>query len=365
MELNNKGFSVLKVILIIVLLVVLLLLAKPSYKYIKYVIEKSTYKSNISKIESIAVDYATDNVTRYKYCYGNAGSNCLISIDTLKNQNYIYDDKILTNPKDNSIIDGSVLVCYSSINGFNGTYVDDLTDMPTCESKDGESGTSYQNKGTLKENILNSGDDHLKQINGEYRYFGNDAYNYVEIDNTTWRIIGIIDNGFGYKLVKLANNSMVIINKFSNGSTTYNDSDAMDYLNNGDYFNALGDSVKNILIQSNFKVANCSSKEECVSESSYGTWTGNIAILSIKDLALSTNCGNLSCLDTSYFVSTNEFLLDFNNGSIYKTDFDGVIVTENISGRGSARPVIFIDENASISGGNGTKTNPFRIKSGD
>lgn len=365
MKLNNGGFSILRLLLIIVLVVVLLLVARPSYNYIKYVTDRMMYTNNIGKLEAIATDYASDNIDKYRMCSGSAYSNCLVSIDTLKNNDYIYDDKILVDPQTKENLKGDILVCYNG-NNFSGKYIKPGETGVTCDSleeKDGE--TRKTQSRNFKSVLQNLSESDLVNYSGEMRYVGADAYNYVKIDNTTWRVIGIVDNGYGEKKVKLTSTDVVVFSFFSDGLNNFKDSKVNDYLNNGDYYVTLSESVKTLIDKAYWPVVNCQNASDCISGNSNTGESLNIGIISIRDLALSTSCGTLNCLDSSYMDSKDEFLLNFTSNEIYKTNDDGQVTKTLFSDSANARPTMYIKDSTLVDGGTGTKSNPYVLKVGE
>lgn len=365
MKLNNRGFSILRIIFIIILVVVLILVAKPSYNYMKYVVDKVMYNSNINKLEALATDYANDNIDKYRMCYGNVSTTCYVSIDTLKNNNYIYDDKILVDPKTKDNLRGDILVCYNGSN-FSGKYIKPGEDGVTCQSLEEDDTTRVAEKTRNFKSVLqNLSESDLISYDGELRYVGADAYNYVRVGNSSWRIIGIVDNGYGQKKIKLTGTDFVVFPAFSDNLTNFKDSKVSDYLNNGDYFITLSDDVKTIIEKASWPSVNCQNAGDCINGGSSSSTSLNVGILSIKDLALSTSCSNLSCLDTSYLDSKGEYLLNFTTNGIYKTNDDGQISVASFSESGNARPTIYIKDSTLVGIGNGTKSNPYELKVGE
>lgn len=117
-KLNNKGFTLVELLAVLVILIAIMSIAIPS---ISSSLERSKSKQNEARkkvLESAAELYVTDHKN-------SITSSCCISLDKLKNENYVDEDAI--NDADGNRFSGSI-----SYDKDNNTYnyVDNCT--PVC-----------------------------------------------------------------------------------------------------------------------------------------------------------------------------------------------------------------------------------------
>ena len=369
MKLNNKGFSILRIIIIIVLVVLLILLAQPGYKYISNYVKKISYKNNISTLETIANDYASDHANEFTSCHGGTVTNsCVISINTLKSNDYIYDDDLLKDPFTKLEYKGDFLICYSGENSFRSKYIDGTSDLVCDNSNDVNNNNNVSNEVTnsplydqiqamynkIPSNFISSGN--------ELRFTGKVNNNYVLFNNENWRILGIVNNK-----IKITQNKPINFINFSDGTLNYGESNIRVYLNNDSYYNDLSNSDKKMISTSNWGTGSCTDLTGCVSNDSGSSWTGNFGILSIRDYALLSSCQSLesSCLNNGFLNIENEFLINNNGYGVYKTDSSGVISSVRPDQSANARPTVYLDSKTMILSGSGTSYNPFELGMGE
>ena len=90
----------------------------------------------------------------------------------------------------------------------------------------------------------------------DYRYIGNDPYNYVTFNNELWRIIGVFtvedENGNKEQRIKIIRNESIGNYAWaSNGVNEWPTASLQTYLN-GDYYNSLSDEAKVMLGESKY-----------------------------------------------------------------------------------------------------------------
>lgn len=365
--LNNKGFSILRIIIIIILVVVLFLLAKPSYNFLSKYIDRMNAKSNITKLETLASDYAKDNIDTYRKCVGDVDESCLISVDTLREKNYIYDNKILINPVTEEVLNGNILVCFNGETSFNSKYLQEYSDSYYCGNNFTKSETDTKNyySGKKVTDVIRSEQNNIKNINGEYRYVSVNAKNYISFNNQTFRILGLVYDAAGNYRLKITSTKPVLFKSYSVNSEKFTDTEAYNYFNNGDYYNKMAEEYKRLIEIGSWDLGFCDDINNCLDTNSE-KWNGAIAILSIKDIVYSTNCQQTTaeCLATSYLDIDKEAVLNYATGNIYQIS-GNIIAKSDFRVTTFARPTFYIDSNVVIIEGNGGKYSPFKIGLGD
>ena len=366
--LNNRGVSILRIIIIIFLVVLLFLLAKPSYDFLSKYIDRMNARNNISKLETLATDYASDYIDNYRKCVGEVDSSCLISIDTLREKNYIYDNKILINPVTDEVLNGNVLVCFNGETSFKGKYTENYSNTYYCnEVIDNNNGYNEKPNYSGKKitDIIKNEPINVKDVNGELRYVSINAKNYIQFDSKLYRILGLVYDASGSYRLKITSISPIVFNNYSEVSNSWTSSKVYEYLNNGAFYNNISDDYKKFIEVGNFDLGYCSDVTNCLDTNSE-KWNGMIGVLSVRDIVLSTNCGQISseCFDTSYLKPEKEVLLNHNDSNIYVMDKNSIYQTDFRTSV-FARPTFYIDKDVVVIDGTGSKYDPFIIGMGN
>ena len=255
-----------------------------------------------------------------------------------------------------------------------------------------------------KDTTLQIGND--KDIT-EYRYRGASPKNYVTFNNEVWRIIGIFptDDGTG----KIENRIKIIRNE-SIKSDKWNTSSSNDWINsslntylNETYYNSIKDDYKKMIVFSKYYLGGSGGNSFSV-DTMYGIERSNnssyfvsyknliskIGLMYASDYGYATeNCesSKLSALSTCnnsnwlYNLKIDEWLLNSRPGwsnVVYKVSSSGSIDPSDGSvcmGGGTCksssngvehlnyaiRPVLYLNKDVKIIGGDGTSTSPYRI----
>ena len=240
----------------------------------------------------------------------------------------------------------------------------------------------------------------------EYRYRGKDPKNYVNFNNETWRILGVLptDDGTG----KIENRIKLIRNEsigeyYWNTSRTSNWGEATlnTYLN-GDYYNTLTSVAQNMIGSAKYYLGGYNvytqtsqdmySYERKISGSDYyygsnpTNWVGKLALMYESNYGYaSANCetkklyiglnGSSSndlraCNDTNwlYNIKVNEWLLSpfstnsIGNGLIFIATSKGYIGSQYADlVQYATRPVLYLTSSVEITGGDGTSTDPYTL----
>ena len=196
---------------------------------------------------------------------------------------------------------------------------------------------------------------------GEYVKFNNELYRIVSIENDITKI-----NKNDY--VRDTSNN-VLTKQFST-SATYGGGttdDCWDYYLNNTWYSSLDTSYQNMIVEStyyigtsgyNYKNAICATADNIVTtkdcEKTTSTWVGKIGLPRYGEMfASQQGSGRLS--------SSRMWLMNPYDTSIWEVDNYGYGDDVLFSGTFAARPSINLKSNIKITGGNGTKDNPFEI----
>ena len=249
--------------------------------------------------------------------------------------------------------------------------------------------TCFPPKGsdTITDLVNTNPDELYKDEHGDIRYYGKNPNNYVSFNNELWRIMGVIDGK-----IKIIRNESIGNKKWaSNSSNNWNNSDLKSYLN-GDYYNSIDGTYKNMISEetyylggatsSNYRTLTASGYYNAERDSSQ-VYRGNPASTKQKiGLMYPSDYGyaaGSSCLSTA--------LDDYNDGC-YNSDYLTTGVEEWLQAPSASdspyaarlsspsrvdyynsvtisyavRPVLYLNSNVQITGGDGSQSNPYTIE---
>lgn len=235
----------------------------------------------------------------------------------------------------------------------------------------------------------------------DYRFIGDNPYNYVEFNGELWRVIGVftVENSSG----ELEQRVKIMKNEFLSETRAWNSSDSNDWPNaalktylNGDYYNSLADSSKQFIDDVKYYLSACrtdagdGSKYYSCERSNIGyssrvkNWIGKITIMYPSDYIYTFSNGvDNPCFQDAEDCSTrggvptkswmfningnkNQWLLTLrytsltgalsinNSGDI--TGLSSVVLKKNIN------PVIYLSKDTAFKGGTGKQNKPYKIK---
>jgi len=240
-----------------------------------------------------------------------------------------------------------------------------------------------------KSNIVTQGYG-LYQLNNEYVYRGEEVANYITLDgktdeNSLWRIVKFTKDGDAV-LIKEKADSYSWDDRF-NSTTSYrtgindyavsrikDDLKKLYYLNDEDD-GILTDKARKKLVS----FSHCSGKRakdyvnnDNSAECSVMTEKVKIALLTVSDYlnaSVDTNCTSVfskACQNYNYLkVKYNWWLATAsleNTVDVYYVRSSGYLDTTDASGFNFVRPVVHLSHKAMYDGGNGTITNPYKIR---
>ena len=227
----------------------------------------------------------------------------------------------------------------------------------------------------------------------DYRYIGNDPYNYVTFNNELWRIIGVFtvedEKGNKEQRIKIIRNVSIGSYKWdSNVVNEWATASLQTYLN-GDYYNSLSDEAKAMIGNTKFYLGGSSSVGGAVSQYTFerGTtvysgrstnWIGKIGLMYPSDYAYTyangvdnicytaTNRCSTSTPSSGWlYKSANEWLISpysgFSDNAFFvgSTGYvGGYYVAYAIGGR----PSTYLISSIQIDKGTGTQDNPYTLK---
>ena len=243
---------------------------------------------------------------------------------------------------------------------------------------------------------------------GNVRYMGANPNNYVRFNNELWRIIGVFDvastnGGPTEKRLK-------IIRDESLGNMAWDSGDANDWSKaslqtylNGEYYNSLDSTSKSLIGDTYWNLggtASYTSSSNGLASHFYGYergttvysgrptyWVGKIALMYPSDYGYATSGGTTtnraSCLakelynwDSSSYsdCKNNDYLYNSSGYQWTLTPYSGfsnyvflvypsgyVYNFVALNSRNPASPVLFLTSTVQITGGEGTRSNPYKL----
>ena len=366
---------------------------------------KITNKGNLSyTFDLLLNNTTTSNQINADYIKIMVDNNEPVSLSNLEN-NIIASDLTL-NPGESKIISirvwldintpnteiGKVFSAKITSNGVGSEYVESKLATDVIIS------------------LLDSNPDTMNNDDpdGNIRYMGADPNNYVSFNNELWRIIGVFDvksseNGESEKRLK-------IIRDESIGDYAWDPNEKNNWLTaslntylNGTYLNSLTSEAESMIGNTLWNLGGVSSytsssnglashfynyeRGTTVYSGNPTTWIGKIALMYPSDYGYATRGGTTtnraSCLakelsswnDSSYSdCKNNDYLYDSSNYQwtltsrsntnfvfyIYSSGYVNSNYTFDFKG---TRPTLYLNSNVLIASGDGTKNNPYTLKS--
>ena len=232
--------------------------------------------------------------------------------------------------------------------------------------------------------IVNSGDGLYKDEyeDGKYTYKGANPNNYVTFNNEKagWRIISINSDG----TIKIMRDASIgdMVWDSSNSNNWARPASLNTYLNST-YYNSLNSTAKSQIVVKDFGIgavtsANNNLRTQIKDENSV-KWNGKVALATASEYIRSnsnqSSCGNMnqlwtssSCGDTTWMYNgINWWMLS--SDSMYSYSVYFVISNGNIGHsfnsnniKYAVRPIIYLSSSVQITGGDGSKSNPYIIE---
>ncbi len=238
----------------------------------------------------------------------------------------------------------------------------------------------------IKDLVSTNTNELYKDEHGDIRYYGANPNNYVSFNNELWRIIGVIDGK-----IKIIRNESIGNKKWaSNSSNNWNNSDLKSYLN-GDYYNSIDGTYKNMISEGTYYLGGPTSSNAGTLKAggyynaerdSRQVYSGNptsttqyIGLMYPSDYGYAAGSSCLSkalynydssCKNSDYLsIGLNEWLQ-----APYASDDSYVAVlrsagyvnyTYSVTRSLAVRPVLYLNSNVQITGGDGSQKNAFTL----
>ena len=286
--------------------------------------------------------------------------------------------------------------------------------------------TTYDENSSVKHEMYTFAHNETTQTGAlkDYRYIGNDPYNYVEFNDELWRIIGVFtvedENGKTARRIKIIRDELIERlpwdysnyeeewNSYEGGKNDWITAKLNTYLN-GEYFESLSSDAKALVSPAKYYLGGILDINDMGAVQYYEyergdmvtpnereiSWTGNIGLMYPSDyiytyangvdevcFKYSNECGG------SYWDEENETDIESEatNGWMYIPEDDNNYYQWTISSRfdsedsihsiqssgymgtdspnysdGQARPIVYLNSNVKITEGNGSKDKPYKL----
>ena len=229
----------------------------------------------------------------------------------------------------------------------------------------------------------------------DYRYIGNDPYNYVTFNNELWRIIGVftVEDASGNKeqRIKIIRNGSIGNYKWdSNKVNEWPTASLQTYLN-GDYYNSLSDDAKAMIGDTKYYLGGSSSNSHSgptyyafergttVYSGRSTNWIGKIGLMYPSDYAYTyANGVDNKCYTDTYncetstptkgwlYNSASQWLISPHSGNSYDAftvrSRGFVVYGGNVAIAYGGRPATYLLSSIHLDKGTGTKDDPYTLK---
>ena len=396
---KRKGFTLIELLAVIVILAIIAVIATPIIIGIVENARKDAFQRSVELVVSATDININDKAYEENYTYtitdgvisdnvavsNTEGMNGSITYDIEGNVKYaIHNDKwCVIKSTETTITEYVEGEC--TLGGTSGGSTDALTTITNLVPNEND--------------VVVSGNGQLINL-GEYgiRYQGTDPNNYVEFNNETWRIIGIVDGKV--KLIKAT--ALTDKMQWDDDTNDWSNATLQTYLN-GDYYESLID--KNMIDTSTWNLRGYGTTEGTDKYEMYGIerGTGNIAGVTLYDTpSIERNIGLMypsdygfaaqvtstctdtkalysykPCKDTNWIAGLDEWLItpdSYRGHTAFFAHSSGYVYYNGYvspSGDGSVyysdgvRPVLYLKSNVKITGnGDGSEGNKYQLITG-
>ncbi len=242
------------------------------------------------------------------------------------------------------------------------------------------------------------------------RYIGANPNNYVLFNDELWRIIGIFSEDThgisGKKLVKLVRNEPLGYLHWDSASIYNWPTASLQTTLNGDYLNGNGNYVstgiksevaRSMIETVTWKLGGSSTFKDVTASMFYTrergttvysgystTWNGKVALIYPSDYGYATSGGNITnritclstalnnwesysdCYNNNWLYNSNIFYWTLTPLSLYPSMMFSVNSSGHVSngggGTNSVRPSLYLKSSVSITGGDGSSSNPYTLE---
>ena len=224
---------------------------------------------------------------------------------------------------------------------------------------------------------------------GKYTYKGANPNNYVTFNNEKagWRIISINSDGT-IKIMK--NTSIGDIAWDTSNSNNWNRSADLNIYLNGDYYNSLTSTAQSQIVEATYYVGAVTNDnndmQDQISDEKFATSDVKVALPTVSEYiraGSNTSCKTFIAINIDPYICSNSDWMYASNIdywwtlSPYSSDSSNVFVVSRLPGNGllapaisltsandtyaAVRPAITLSSEVQITGGTGTKSNPYTL----
>ena len=383
---KNKGFTLIEITAVVLILGVIFLISFPTLHNILKKSDKDQVDVDNKNIIMAAKTYINLHKDDYDF---NEGATQIVYLNDLVKEELVDDD---------NYSDTSAVICEIQ-NAKQACKVDEykLAIKQLLSKANDASITTYTEGNTHEMYTFTHDATTQTEALTDYRYIGNDPYNYVTFNNELWRIIGVftVEDASGNKeqRIKIIRNESIGSKAWdSNNVNEWSTSSLQVYLN-GDYYNGLSEEAKAMIGDAKYYLGGVSSRGEDQSGPTYyslerGTevysgrstnWIGKIGLMYPSDYAYSYalevdnqcytdshNC-DASNPEIGYLYNKkNQWLMVPFSGDFYGVFFgvsSGKIAGDLYAAYGcTVRPSLYFKSNVQLDKGTGTETDPYVFK---
>ena len=383
---KNKGFTLIEITAVVLILGVIFLISFPTLHNILKKSDKDQVDVDNKNIIMAAKTYINLHKDDYDF---SEGSKQVVYLNDLVKEELVDDD---------NYSDTNAVICEIQ-NAMQVCKVDEWNATKALLSKaNAESVTIYTDGNTHEMYTFSHDATTQTEVLTDYRYIGNDPYNYVTFNNELWRIIGVftVEDASGNKeqRIKIIRNESVGSYKWdSKGFNEWPTASLQRYLN-GDYYNSLSDAAKAMIGDAKYYLGG----RAFDSTTHWGTatdiyawergttvysgrstnWIGKIGLMYPSDYAYTYANG----VDNKCYTDTNNCDTSTpSNGWLYKgalqwlispssgysndaflVDSSGFTSYGSVAGSRGVRPSAYLLSSIQLDKGTGTEDDPYTLK---
>ena len=400
---KEKGFTLIELLAVIVVLAILALIAVP---IVLNIIKDARNNSNKRSIESYvrSIEYAISehlsenpdqeivtwedvkDKVEYK---GKVECKWGENLSSISQTGEITLHGCKVNNKTNTIygyVDGKVVE--EKEEEKKETAVETLLKKANAESV-----TTYTDGDTHEMYTFTHGATTQTEALTDYRYIGNDPYNYVTFNNELWRIIGIFEvedgNGNKEQRIKIIRDESIGNIVWDSNANEWTTATLNTYLN-GDYYNSLSEESKRMIGNTKYYLGGSSSvshsgptyyafeRGTTVYTGRSTNWIGKIGLMYPSDYAYTYAKGvDNKCYTYTYNCETSTPTKGWLYNSAYQwlispnyvdsnyaffVSSAGFLYGNRVTNDYGMRPSIYLISGIGIEEGTGTQEDPYTLK---
>ena len=271
----------------------------------------------------------------------------------------------------------------NSTSGLSSTDVQGAIDELYGVCTHDETGPSAGDQLLDEVNIVTSGDGLYKdEYEDRYFYKGANPNNYINFNNSLWRIISIENDG----TIKIMKNENIGEMAWDTSVGVYWGTASLNVYLNNSFLATLSDTSK--IVSKNFSIGEVtllnSSLKSQVDEENATLFNAKVGIITVSEfLRSNSNISQCStfllnsdnrkiCVNTSWITNTLSFdnfwtitpaKNSYNDPYVYPIGSNGYIdYISNSNFKNNVFPVIYLSSTVKITGGDGSQNNPFVIE---